>query len=207
MKLLGPVILGSIIFAGCTSSVPSDSTAKGSFLCIPPEFKVSFPNDSASDDGSDPEGGGYGTSIFIEGATMAIAIPGYQALVQVGGSDRHQSLYVGLAPESHFQRSLSELRPTYRLEEHELLYAEEADSLTWEVIEDIDGKTNHWGTCADQFTETASFDCQRVLIINDVALTYTIDQANLHLYLEIDHFLQEKVDQWRCDASDIPISR
>lgn len=207
MKLPTSLLVSSVIFAGCSASNPADSDNNGKFLCVPSEYAVLVPGSGGSNGGFDPEGGGYGISILMDGQHVAQAISGYQTKVRVGKNDQLQSLYVMLAPSSHFQRSLSSIGATHPLDEHEYLSGEDADSLTWEIVEEVGSNQTHWGTCADQFTGTGSFDCHRILTINDLVLTYPIDQANIHLYREIDELLRAKVDQWRCDSGDIPVER
>lgn len=199
------ILVALALLVGCTSSVPESRAVAGDYLCVPTEYKVSLPGEGHPGDGFDPEGGGYGISIFMEEVLVAQEIPGYKPTVRRGKSLRHQSLYVGLAPISHFQRPLSELGPTHALDEHELLYATERDGVIWEVVERAGGQRTHWGTCADLFTEEGAFDCLRVLAVEDLVLTYTIDQENLQWYSQIDDLLQDRVEQWRCDSGDIPI--
>ena len=71
MKLPTTLLVGSVLFTGCSSPTPTDGLAKGSFLCVPIEYAVSVPGSGSSDDGFDPEGGGYSTSILIDSQEVA----------------------------------------------------------------------------------------------------------------------------------------
>ncbi|MFE8070773.1 hypothetical protein QQM79_06910 [Marinobacteraceae bacterium S3BR75-40.1] len=207
MKHPTPLIVSAMILTGCISSNPGSGEGQGDFLCIPDEYQVSIGASDSMDDQFDTEGGGYNTSILLSEEYMARAISDYQARVQVGESERHQSLYVMLAPESNFRRPLSDIQPTKPLAKNKYLLREDTSDLTWEVLEKKSNKLAHWGTCADQFTTPSSFDCQRALKIHDLVLTYTIDRSNLDLYPQIDELLREKVSQWRCSSGTIPVER
>ncbi len=209
-------VLAAACLAGCNSSSVPATQETGKFLCVPSNYLVPVPGGSGSGSGSgsgddddlyDSDGGGYDISILIKPDEAAHSISGYKSQVQVGDSSYFQALYVMLSTDSHFRRPISSIEPTRPLKDHPHLSRETADDFVWQVIENNDNTFSHWGSCMDQFTGDGSYDCQRVLIIQDLVLTYPIDQVNIPVYEEIDDLLREKVDQWRCDSGRIPIER
>ncbi len=207
MKALLYPVISSAFLSGCSSSTNSELDNTGSFLCVPTEYAVSVPGSRDSDVGFDPEGGGYGTSILIEGEEVARVVPGFKAEIGAGTNVRYQSLYVMLAPRSEVEREPSVPEPGRTLDESDRLAKVDSDSFGWQVIEQAEEEQAHWGICADRFTQPESYSCLRDLLVADLALTYPIHQQNLHLYREIDSMLAEKINEWRCESGDIPLER
>lgn len=208
MKPTLSLLVAIACLAGCHSSSAPVTQEAPRFLCVPGNYLVPVPGGSGdADELFDSDGGGYDISILIKPDEAAQSINGYRPEVQVGHSSHYQALYVMLSSDSHFRRPLSALEPTRPLGDHPKLSREAADEFVWQVIENTDDTLSHWGSCMDKFIGNGSYDCRKVLIIQDLVLTYPIDQANVPLYQEIDDYLRDKVDQWRCDSGHIPIEK
>lgn len=206
MKTSTSLFVASVFLTGCSSSTNIESDSAGAFLCIPESHEVTVPGSGGSDTDFDPEGGGYGTSILIQGEEVARLVPGFKAEIGVGSNVRYQSLYVMLAPRSEVERAPPNVEG-HTLDESGTLSRVDSDSFNWQVLEQAEGEQTHWGSCADRFTQPKSFTCLRNLFIGDLSLTYPIHQQNLHLYRDIDSMLMAKIDEWRCNSGAIPIER
>lgn len=207
MKIATFLLVGSIILTGCSSSTNSVSAGTGRFLCIPDSHAVTIPLSGGSDSGFDPEGGGYGTSILIQAEEVVRLIPGFKTEIGVGSNVRYQSLYVMLSPRSEVERDSLILPAVQTLEASESLARVETDAFNWPVVEQTESGPIHWGSCADRFTRPESFTCMRDLLVGDLVMTYPIHQQNLHLYMDIDSMLMDKVKEWRCPSGKISIER
>lgn len=201
MRLVSCSFFVAALLAGCNSPFHADSPESGG-LCIPDQYAIEIPDTEDANGLFDPEGGGYSVSIFIDAAEVAQSIDQYKSEVEVGGSRHFQSLYVMLSADSYFKQALADLGQVLPLEEHKLLFREPDDAFAWEVVERSGSGMNHWGTCVYQFTANGSYDCQWVLPLDGLVLTYPIDQANVHLYQDIDDYLRAKIDLWQCSRGE-----
>lgn len=196
-----------LLVTSCSAQNNPGKKALNNTLCIPKPYSVSVGGSSKDLSGSDPEGGGYSTSIQINGPEMAQLVSGFTPEVQVGNQVHYQALYVMLAPATQIIRNITNDVAGTNLEEINSLLRTDSDPLSWQVVEQNNDNLRYWGTCSDSFIQPGSFDCLRDLAIKDLGLTYTIHQKNLHLYPVIDALLREKIEQWRCASGSVLIER
>ncbi len=79
------MVAGALSLAACTPSVSSDTQPEGNKLCIPEQYSVALPTGSSpATTGLDPEGGGYGTNIRIDGEQLVQWVPEFETQVEVG---------------------------------------------------------------------------------------------------------------------------
>ncbi|WP_417502827.1 hypothetical protein [Marinobacter sp.] len=207
MKALTYLLIGILSLSACTSQNATSIDNAGSFLCIPPEYAVFVGETGTSSAEFDSQGGGYNVSIFLNQNTVSQLVPEYKSETNIGGRVRKHALYITLSPSEEINQAVPDA-PTKDLLDGEMqLLAVKADTFSWQVIQKTTKNQQHWGTCADLPTEPKSFRCLRDLIIEGLGLTYPISQENLHVYPAIDALLQEKVAQWRCASSGIPIEQ
>lgn len=191
-----PIILAMLVsMSACSTSSSSGSSALPG-ACIPEEYLVS---DSAGpgeavDSSFDSDDNPFSVRMLIPAEQVAHEVVGYSPAVKVRTSQLRQSLYIIFDRVRHYNLPVnSSVEPFRGYENLQKLVTD--DPFSWDVLELSDEGAQRWGDCADDYS--GSFECWRVLQLEEFQLTYKIRPENLALYKAVDSFVIDAITN--CD--------
>lgn len=187
MKIIR-VFLPVLILSGCAPT-PDQSIETEGTACLLEQHKLPGQELSA-DNNFDAEDNLANLSAEVPAEVMAAEIRGYRSHVAIGSGKQPQFLYLTFStPYEAIQFDDAEGQP---IPEHDNLFRIPGESQHhWDLAEKERGNLVLWGACSDNFQ--GSFDCMAHLPYKQIAINFEVHQANLHLYKEIEGFIQNQV--------------
>ncbi|CAM4087806.1 hypothetical protein [Pseudoalteromonas ostreae] len=142
----------------------------------------------------------YGPTLFFSGETVAKEVSAFKAFTPdpLFGKYQH-NIQVNL---SHNEITLNPTN-TNELRASELagIYFEDLSEYNWNAYQKVGSNYEFWGSCMldGSGEQNKGYSCLRQLKVNNTVLSFDLDYVNIHIHKQVDEFLVEKLNNWRCD--------
>lgn len=175
-------------------------------VCIPEAYAVPIPSTPPSDAHLYDESEGYDISASINPKEVGGKVNGYKEKVTGNDDTRFQGLYLSLSPISGESLEVDNSESFIKMESAPNLFIQDKEPVPLEplkVLEKGSESYRKWGACTRMSFDDKPirFECDRLYLrAGSLRIHYEIDQENLHLYKEVDQFIENKLSEWRCNS-------
>ena len=205
--LVGVVVTVSWIIGVAVADNREAYRLKGTDICIPEAHAESLLPAAGFDSGDYDVSKGYDVAATISRQELGQSIKGYKETVVRGGRTKYLGVLLSLYPASETSREIEAPEALTQVKQAPDLFIQNYVDETYSPMDVFRKKSTGgyrlWGYCSLATTNNSPkrLECERqYLNIGPLLVSYDIDEANLHLYKEVDEFVRKKLRQWRCEG-------